>query len=226
MTSITHVASITKLRTEVNDLDLSNPNPLGAANELVDRVVLEAPDGTQIKVRTLYDTGAQDSIIDWKLARFYHHAQEAKVETKGINSTKGYSTHVIELKVVRVDGTPVCIKALKGDMSSPAFTLKKKFINIPPQKSHYIAGSELLPTNSIGDKRITQPAEDYQVQLLLGLDNVAYMPMELDRHADEGGQLILYRSCFSGLVLPSGSRRTGHESSLRYESGQRIYKVI
>ena len=50
--------------------------------------------------------------------------------------------------------------------------------------------------------------------------------MELDRHADEGGQLILYRSCFLGLVLPSGSHRTGHESSLRYESGQRIYKII
>ena len=96
-----------------------------------------------------------------------------KVETKGINSTKGYSTHVIELKVVRIDGTPVWIKALMGDMSSPAFTLKKKFINIPPpRKAHYIAGSELLPTNSIGDKRITQPTEDYQVQLLLGLDNV------------------------------------------------------
>ena len=64
------------------------------------------------------------------------------------------------------------------------------------------------------------------MQLLLGLDNVGYMPMELDRHADEGGQLILYRSCILGLVLPSGSRRTGHESSLRYESGQRIYRII
>ena len=73
LTSNTHVASITELRTEITNQDLCNPNPLGAANELVDQAILEAPDGTQIKVRTLYDTGAQDSIIDWKLSRFSHH---------------------------------------------------------------------------------------------------------------------------------------------------------
>ena len=74
LTSSTHVASITELRTEITLQDLCNPNPLGAANELVDHAILEAPDGTQIKVRTLYDTGAQYSIIDWKLSRFHHHA--------------------------------------------------------------------------------------------------------------------------------------------------------
>ena len=109
LTSNTHVASITELITEITPQDLCNPNPLGAANELVDHAILEAPDGTQIKVRTLYDTGAQDSIIDWKLSRFYHHAQEVKVETKGINSTKDYSTHIIKLKVICADGTPVLI---------------------------------------------------------------------------------------------------------------------
>ena len=62
LTSSNQVASITELRTEVNVL--SNPNPLGAANELVDYAVLEAPNGTRLKVRTLYDSGATDSILD------------------------------------------------------------------------------------------------------------------------------------------------------------------
>ena len=44
LTYSTHVASITELRTEVTDLDLCNPNPLGAANELVEHAILEAPD--------------------------------------------------------------------------------------------------------------------------------------------------------------------------------------
>ena len=62
LTSSTQVASITELRTEVSVL--SNPNPLGAANELVDYAMLEALDGTLLKVRTLYDSGATDSILD------------------------------------------------------------------------------------------------------------------------------------------------------------------
>ena len=31
---------------------------------------------------------------------------------------------------------------------------------------------------------------------------------------------------YLGISAASGSRRTGHESSLRYESGQRIYRII
>ena len=66
------------------------------------------------------------------------------------------------------------------------------------------------------------------MQLLLGLDNVAYMPkeMEMGRYADEGGQLILFHSFISGAVLPTGSRRTGHKSTMKYESGQRSYRII
>ena len=171
LTSSTQVASITELRTEVNGL--SNPNPLGATNELVDYAMLEAPDGTLLKVRTLYDSGATDSILDWKLASFLHHTQEVEVAAQGINSTATYSTHVGELKIMRADGTHIRVKALKGEMSSSVFTLKKKSIDIPSPLAHLIPRLDLLPTNSVGDVRVTQPVEDYQVQLLLGLDNVA-----------------------------------------------------
>ena len=85
-----------------------------------------------------------------------------------------------------------------------------------------IARLDLLPTNSVGDVRVTQPVEDYQVQLLLGLDNVAYMPkeMEMGKYTIEGGQLILFQSFISGSVLPSRSRCTGYKSTMKYGGGQ------
>ena len=88
LASSTQAASITKLRTEVNVL--SNPNPLGAASELVDYALLEGPDGTTIRVRTLYDTGATDSMLDYKLARFFHHTEEVEYVAKGVNSVKTF----------------------------------------------------------------------------------------------------------------------------------------
>ena len=105
LASSTQVASITELRTEINVL--SNPNPLGAASELVDYAMLEGPDGTMIRVRTLYDTGATDSILDYKLTRFYHHTESVKYDARGINSVKRFQTHIGELKIVRRDGTHI-----------------------------------------------------------------------------------------------------------------------
>ena len=70
----TQVASITELRTEINVL--SNPNPVGTSSELVDYAMLEAPDGTRLRIRTLYDTGATDCILDWILAKFFLHTEE------------------------------------------------------------------------------------------------------------------------------------------------------
>ena len=77
----------------------------------------------------------------------------------------------------------------------------------------------------MGDIRVTQPVEDYQVQLLLGLDNVAWGPKEEIRFADESGQLILYRSYISSQLLLSGSRRTEPGSTTTNEVGQRRYLI-
>ena len=89
----------------------------------------------------------------------------------------------------------------------------------------HFARPDLLPTNDVGDIRVTQPVEDYQVQLLLGLDNVAWGPKEETRFADESGQLILYRSYISSQLLLSGSRRTGQGSTTTNDVGQRRYLI-
>ena len=144
-----------------------------------------------------------------------------KVASNGLNST-----HIGELKVIRLYGSFIIVKALKADMSSSAFTLKRKTIDIPPELAHFISRSDLLPTNDVGDRRIIYPTEDYNVQLLLGLDNVAFTPREINRHADRGGQLILFRSLILGMVLPSGSQRTGRESTMKFEDGQLSYRIL
>ena len=185
-----------------------NPNPLGTASELTDFAVLEHPDGTRVRVRTLYDSGATDSIVDYSLARFFHHTKKVKYTCRGVNTNKTVSTHVGDLKIIRSDGTFVQIKAIKGELSSPAFSLKRKTVDVPPELAPHFTEADLLrlPTDDVGDIRVTQPVEDYQVQLLLGQDNVAWGPKEVDRVADGSGQLILYRSYISSQLLLSGSR--------------------
>ena len=195
---------------------------MGTSSELVDYAIIEAPDGTQLKVRTLYDTGATDSLLDWKLAKYFHQAQDVRINQSGINTSATTSTHICTIKVILIDGSSCVLKAIKSDMSAPGFTLKRKTIDIPPRLSQHITRSNLhvIPTNDIGDTRYTNPVENYNVQLLLGTDNVAYMPYELDRHADEGGQVILFRSIISGMILPCGSRRTGRTSTTGIKDGQ------
>ena len=194
----------------------------------MDYAIVEAPDGTQLKVRTLYDTGASDSLLDWRLAKFFQGPPvPVNITSNGINKSTATATHIGELKVIRQDGSSILMKALKADLSAPVFTLKKKAIDIPPELSQYISRSALpLPTNDVGDTRITNPVEDYNVQILLGLDNVAFMPQEIARHADDGGQVILFRSMISGMILPCGSRRTGRASTTRIEGGQISHRIL
>ena len=122
LTSSTQAASITELRTEIWCRDaLVNPNPLGAASELTDFAVLEHPDGTRVRVRTLYDSGATDSVLDYSLARFFHHTKEIEYTSKGVNSVKKFRTHIGDLKIIRHDGTFIKLKALKGELSTLPF---------------------------------------------------------------------------------------------------------
>ena len=169
MSSNAQLADITELRTEVNVL--RNPNPVGTSSELVDYAIIEAPDGTQLKVRTLYDTGASDSLLDWRLAKFFQGPPvPVNITSNGINKSTATATHIGELKVIRQDGSSILMKALKADLSAPVFTLKKKAIDIPPELSQYISRSDtrshVIPTNDVGDTRITNPVEDYNVQIL------------------------------------------------------------
>jgi hypothetical protein len=128
------------------------------------------------------------------------------------------------LKILRFDGSHIKIKALKGELSSPAFTLRKKTIDVPPQFASMFARPDIFPLNSVGDFQVTAPVEDLQVELLIGQDNIAFGPREEFRLADEAGQLVCYRSYISDNLLLSGSRRTGRASA-QAQVGQRRYLV-
>ena len=84
--------------------------------------------------------------------------------------------------------------ALKGELLSPAFTLKKKTIDVPQQSASMFARPDLFPVNSVGNLQVTTPMDKFQVQLLIGQDTLAFQPQEEIRLADEGGKLICYRS--------------------------------
>ena len=122
LTSSTQAASITELRTKIWCCDvLANTNPLGAACELTDFALLEGPDGKRVRERTLYDSGATDSVLDYSMARFFHHTKEIKYTSKGVNSVKKFRAHIGGLKIIRHDRTFIKSKALKGELSSPPF---------------------------------------------------------------------------------------------------------
>ena len=54
---------------------------------------------------------------------------------------------------------------------------------------------------------------------------MAFGPKEECRVADEGGKLVCYRSYISDNLLLSGSRRTGPESKVQNQVGQRKYLI-
>ena len=86
------------------------------------------------------------------------------------------------------------------------------------------ARPDMFPVNTVGDLQVTAPVDDLQVQLLIGQDNIAFGPREEFSLADEGGQLICYRSYISDNLLVSGSRRNG-EARVLNKVGQRRYLV-
>ena len=127
MVSALPAASVSELRsTSYTSYTVSNPNALGAASELVDICILEGSDGRQCKARVIYDSGATDTVVDFKLASYYHSYESVEYTSRGVNTTRNFATHIGILKILRHDGSYLRIKALKGELSSQAFTMKKK----------------------------------------------------------------------------------------------------
>ena len=215
-------ASLTELRTEI--AVLANPNPLGTASELVDYCMLEAPDGRRFTVRCLYDAGGTDTILDWRLSKLFHHYVPVTVGVNGAVGSRNFSSHVGELKVVRADGQTFNLKSIKGDLSGRAFTLKQKFVDVPPCLHRFFEGS-YQHYNDVGDIRYFNAHSDFQIQLVIGLDALAFTPVEMGRGHDEYGQLAVYKSFISGAVLVAGSRRSGNAASNHGESHQRSYVI-
>ena len=215
-------ASLTELRTEISVL--ANPNPIGTAAELVDYCMLEAPNGRRITVRCLYDSGGTDTILDWRLGSFFHHSVPVTVGVNGAVGSRNFTSHVGELKVIRADGQAFNLKAIKGDLAGRAFTLKQKFVDVPPSLHHFFGGSSQY-YNEVGDIRFYNAHSEFQLQLVIGLDALAFAPVEIGRGHDDHGQLVVYRSFISGAVMVAGSRRTGAATSVRGEVNQRSYIV-
>ena len=215
-------AGITELRTE--SYCIANPNKLGSALEFVDHCMLQAPDGSKIIVRTIFDGGGTDTILDWRLNRFFHHDVPCKVGVNGAIGTKKYDSHIGDLKVIRSDGSYFHLKAIKGDLSSKAFTVKRKFIDIPPPLQHHF-GNNVQSYNEVDDIRYYNAPEDFQVQLVIGLDAVALSPMELGRCFDEFGQIAVWKSAISNNLMVTGSRKTGSAAAGRGEANQRSYVI-
>ena len=217
-------ASLTELRTEMAVSYLANPNPLGSASEMVDYVVLVAPDGSRRMIRCIYDGGGTDTVLDFKLSRYFHHHVPAVIGVNGANTSRNFASHVGELQVQKADGSCFTLKAIKGDLSAKAFTLKEKFVDVPPPFHPHFDGTHQT-YNDAGDLRVKNVVEDFQVQLLIGLDACAMAPMELARYHDECGQLVLWRSLISNQVIVTGSRRTGASTTVRTSSNQRSYVI-
>ena len=215
-------ASITELRTEISVL--ANPNPLGTAAEMVDYCMLEAPNGSRITVRCLYDAGGTDTILDWRLGHLFHHYVPVTVGVNGAVGSRNFSSHVGELKVVRADGQVFNLKSIKGDLAGRAFTLKRKFVDVPPSLHHFFEGS-YQHYNDAGDIRYYNAHSDFQVQLVIGLDALAFAPIEVGRGHDAHGQLVIYRSFISGALMVAGSRRSGAATAIRGETHQRSYII-
>ena len=220
--SASAAASLTELRTEMTVL--ANPCSLGSAMEMADRCILVAPDGTRRMVRCIYDSGGTDSIVSFELGKYFHNSVPVAVSVNGANTSKMFSSHVGELQVLKADGTYFTLKAIKGDLSGRAFELKDKFVDVPPPLHPHFSGT-MQTYNDVGDLRVKNVTEDFQVQLIIGLDACAMSPMEMARYHDESGQLVLWRSLISNQVIVTGSRKTGLAATIRTSSNQRSYVI-
>ena len=217
-------AAVTQLRTEMTTL--ANPLKLGSACEVVDYARLQAPDGTLIKVRAFFDGGASDSILDYRLGRFFHHYVPVTVGINGSNSSRRLQSHVGDLKLLKPDGSAVYIKAVKGDLSGEGWKLKKKFVDVPPPLQPHFGGT-IQDYNEVGDLRIPNVVDDFQVNLVIGLDVCTLFPYELGRWSDDNGQLVMYKSLLSNRVIVTGARRTGSMApKSRFESNSNLRSYV
>ena len=146
------------------------------------------------------------------------------IAKSGAVGSRNFSSHVGELKVVRADGQVFNLKSIKGDLAGRAFTLKQKFVDVPPSLHHFFEGS-FQHYNEVGDIRYYNAHKDFQIQLVIGLDALAFAPLELGRGHDDHGQLVIYRSFISGALMVAGSRRSGAATAVRGEANQRSYVI-
>ena len=190
---------------------LSNPNPLNTALELVDHAIIQAPDGRCRKVRILNDQYAADSTLaDVSLESFSHRTGVLNLDLHTANGTTKVETDEMVLKVIMPDGQPRFLKTIATKMrSQKAFKLVQKCIDVPlAWNSKHFNNTGLIGQN--GNMRCLNFTEGPEIELLLGSDNAFLSPIEMDRYEDAGGGVVLYRSCLQNdILLLGGSRLIG-----------------
>ena len=199
---------------------LTNPNPMGSSLELVDHVVIQAPDGSLCKIRVLHDQFAADSsMADISLESFSHRTGVLRLDLHTANGTTKVEADEMVLKLIMPDGQPRFIKTIATDMrSQKAFTLMQKSIDAPPAwNMRYFNSQANIGKN--GNLRFFNFREGPDVQLLLGADLACLSPLEVDRYEDDGGGVVLYKSRLQNdMYLLGGSRLIGPALVPMYDS--------
>ena len=214
---------------------LANPNPINSGLEMIDHVIIEAPNGGRRKVRVIHDQfGAVDSLSDISLESYSHRTCDLAINMYTATGSSQLRTDEMILKVLLADGTYRFIKTIAAEMrAQKAFTLQTKFIDLPSKwnSQHFM---NTLTVGQNANIRCANLTEGHDIELLLGSDLGALAPVEIDRYEDLAGCVTLYESKLQNeLRLLGGSRLVGltpvppsdmHNRSFRI--GSSLDKVI
>ena len=190
---------------------LANPNPINSGLEMIDHVIIEAPNGGRRKVRIIHDQfGAVDSLSDISLESYSHRTCDLAINMYTATGSSQLRTDEMILKVLLADGTYRFIKTIAAEMrAQKAFTLQTKFIDLPPKwnSQHFM---NTLTVGQNANIRCANLTEGHDIELLLGSDLGALAPLEIDRYEDRAGCVTLYESKLQNeLLLLGGSRLVG-----------------
>ena len=206
---------------------IANPNPMDSAFEMVDHVLIEAPDGRVKRIRVLHDTfGAPSTMADNNLASYSHKTGPLSLDVHTANTSTKLDTDEFVLKLILPSGKPEFIKTIATDMKSQrAFTVSHKTIDVPLMWNNKYFGNKAYCFNN-KDLRFSNLTDLNQIELLLGSDNSFFCPKEIDRYKDNAGQCALYQSQLQNdQLLLGGGRIVGLSVVPTGGSKQRSFQV-
>ena len=191
---------------------VANPNPMNSALEVIDHVIIEAPNGNRRRVRVIHDQfGATDCLSDINLAPYSHSTRDISLTMHASTGSSHLNTEGVVLKLLLADGSYCFLDTIATEMrTSRAFTLQSKSIDLPAQWNSLYFGNTLNmgPTNN--NMRCVNFTEGPEIELLLGSDAAYLAPVEIDRYADQAGCVTLYDSKLQNEYrLLGGSRIVG-----------------
>jgi hypothetical protein len=193
---------------------LLNPGQTGQSVEVVDHCVILGRDGQTKKVRVLHDAYAcTDSIIDVSLRSYAHHVKSKDYTVQGSTGSETIHGEEFVITLLKPDGEVLPIKCLSGNLTGrEAFIVRQKSVSVPGNWASAF-GIDNHPENVDLHWKTVQglrPEEvSGQVDLLLGSDLAWLSPLEINRHRDQHGSVVMYRSALhNDYFIFSGNRGT------------------